>query len=200
MPAILQSETPARVIARKNFIFLDGSITKISAESAIKAIEKIGKRQRRIYFVINTVGGNFYNAGDIRLILKRFGRRMTTIVFGKAYSGGLVILQGGSRRIATAKSRFMFHQANFAPPNGSEYNAEDLQRYAAWLTRLNGEQMRIFAQRAEKISRLFELFEKEAEFGTAAARRIGLIDEVVKEPRSAGELIAIIEAIDKNRK
>lgn len=192
----MSQKTSVKCWPLKRTIFLGGDIRGISATLLEEALARIPrKRSRRpFYLIIDSEGGDFYAMLKMRGLLKKYERSLITVVYGKAYSGALTLLQSGARRLMTKRSVLRFHQANHNFMKATTLNATSMSSLVRQLEAIDAMQKLIYMERADPTTTpLFKkfqmLFEKEAYLRYPQAKNIHLVDAVIPEPKSLEALI-----------
>jgi len=116
-----------------------GGITSKAVKSALDS----QKNAKKIRVLINSPGGDVAEGMAIYNLLRSHGAEVTTEVIGIAASAASWIVQAGSKRIVHQPGMMMIHGA-WAVTRGT---AEDHQKSAVLLEKMNGEQIDLFSSR-----------------------------------------------------
>lgn len=174
---------------KKRFIFLNGDIRFITftiIENAIKRLRSHDSK-KPINFFITTEGGDFYASFQICQLLRRTPIIINTIAVDFANSGGFLILQAGNKRFSTKETTIGFHRAKethgsieaLFKENNNDVNSEVLLSRVRELMMIDAQQLLIFGERGRPITKIKELFSKNAEISAKQALELNLIDGIL---------------------
>lgn len=199
----MSEKTSVRCWPLKRTIFLSGTIRAISATLLEEALARIPKKRSRrpFYLIIDSEGGDFYAMLKIRGLLKKYERSLITVVYGKAYSGALTLLQSGTRRLMTKRSILRLHQASHNFIKNETVNAANMSTLVRQLEAIDAMQKLIYMERADPTTtpvfkKFQKLFDREAYLHYPQAKNVRLVDDVVPEPKSLDALIEYLLAFE----
>ena len=169
----------------KREIWLTGEIVKKTPKLIKAAIVKIARNYRTapIYLFISSIGGRADLAKKIYNIISQSETPINTVAVDYAISAGFFILQAGKRRFAFPKAFMQFHQAENNPAElkkMSKFNADYLGFNAEHLKETDAVQKFIFTSRSRSTKKILELFSKDAHVSALKAKKLQLIDEIMK--------------------
>ena len=172
----------------KREIWLSGEIVKRTPKLIKTAIFKISKNYRAapINLFISSIGGNVIFAKQIYWIINHSETPIHTVAVDYAVSGGFFIMQAGKRRFAFPKAYMQFHQAENHPKDFKKMakcNADYLGTNVEYLKDTDAVQKFVFTSRSRSINEILELFSKDAAVSAVKAKKLHLIDEIMKPRR-----------------
>jgi ATP-dependent Clp protease protease subunit len=163
-------------------IFFFGEVNDMITEKVCAEILFLSQQDstKEITMYINSHGGSLYDAIAIVDIMARVPNPISTVVMGKAFSAGALILAAGTkgRRIAMQNSTIMLHQ----PSSGTKGTATDIQIAANEIVRMK----HLTNEMLTKFSSIDkELFLKEIEkdwfMSAQEGYKNGLVDIILEE-------------------
>ena len=163
-------------------IFFFGEVNDVITERVCSEILFLSQQDstKEITMYINSHGGSLYDAIAIVDIMARVPNPISTVVMGKAFSAGALILAAGTkgRRIAMQNSTIMLHQ----PSSGTKGTATDIQTAANEIVRMKDLTNEMLT-RFSSIDK--ELFLKEIEkdwfMSAHDAYKNGIVDIILEE-------------------
>ena len=169
----------------KRRIYLIGLITPITPFLIERAFDKlISVNVAPIKLLISSEGGDYYATLKIfYCISKVIDERkviVDTIVVDYANSGAALISQAGKKKFAYEKATIKFHSAVRPFFEKERYNARMHMEAALKLFRIDAVQLFIFSYDGRPVSKIFQLFDEEAEITAVEAKKLKLIDEIIK--------------------
>jgi len=186
----LEETLEANLLNTRTMIF-HGVVKESSCKEACRRLEFLGKVSRKpIHIILNSVGGGVYDGLLVFDTIKRLsesGIEVTCEARGLAASMGSIILQAGTKRIATPHTRFLMHEVSslqWGETTQLEERTEELRKLN---TMLNG----IYAERTGKTIKEIEELTKKTDYwmSVGEAKEFGLIDDIVTETMKEGILI-----------
>lgn len=181
----LETDLP-RVSYKDRIIWFRG---KISSRTAFVFNSILGKlnslNHGDIIFLICGEGGDFYACLKILHLINFSPSRFVVIAFEKVRSGCFFLTQAdGCRvRMAVSNTKFIFHQAVDIYLRQDLKKVELSQKYYEEsrnrLQQIDAVQLLLFSKRGRPVSKIFDLFNREARLETRLALKLNLIDRVV---------------------
>ena len=172
----------------KREIWLSGEIVKKTYRLLKTAIDKISRHYAGapIRFFISTIGGRSDFAQKIYWLINQSRVPIETVAVNEVISAGFFILQAGKRRLAFPKVTIRFHQAENNPADLKKldkFNADVLGTNVEYLKEVDAVQKFIFISRSRSVQKILELFSREAVVSARTAKKLHLIDEIIKAKR-----------------
>lgn len=171
---------------QERFIWLDldkgrfHSRLELGVESILKKMDS--KNNKPITFYISGLGGDFYAFLKLHHFIISMRSPVIFAPFKRVKSGCFYITQSGRSCVSLPGARFEFHHAV------DQYLTEDTKRvimsqldYAIRIDKLklvDAVQILLFTQRGRPISKIADLFAREARIGVTMARQLGLVDGI----------------------
>ncbi len=178
--------TVDEMLLENRVVFLVGEIDHVSATNVIMRLLYLQsvRKDQEINLYINSPGGSVDDTLAIYDTMRFLTCEVATFCVGKAMSGGAVVLAAGAKgkRFALPHAKVMIHQ-----PFGGIYGqtadiaiqAEEILKTKELLTDLLA---KLTGQPREKVA---EDQERDKYFDAQAAKKYGLVDEVLSEPPTA---------------
>ena len=167
----------------KREIWLLGWIKQSSFLTLHKILEKLDSISHElIRFFIKSEGGERTASLNIHHALHNTLSPVETIGFGNVASGGLLVLQGGDKRVATPKCKLKLHRACVKLKTGREYNAEGLNHVSRGLMQYDSDAIYILTSRGSDSKIIIDLFKKDAVLNAPKALRFKIIDSIWRKP------------------
>lgn len=140
--------------------------------AAIMALRSSKKEYDKITFILNTYGGDLYQALAIYDLIKIQPMRTVIHCNGPVMSAGTVILQAADERTISPRSYLMFHFGT---------QAADSSQCLAHFNELSEDIKNIYKKNANISSRAVNTwFEKDTYYNAKQALKIGLVDRIVE--------------------
>lgn len=191
-----QSETEA-VLAKCGILYLEDKITDITGSESFSYVKRelvrifnprngenggVGIPDSPIELYINTQGCPINDGmalhDQILYMRKHYGMNIYTIAQGYALSGGALVLQAGTKRLATKNSIIMIHGVQTDGIGGTikevETEIEALQKMNQSMTKIWAKKMNFKFKDLENKLKLGDMY-----FTAAEALKAGLVDEVL---------------------
>lgn len=124
------------VLGNKDFFLEEGDY--ICPSSFEKALGEV--KGDRVEVVINSQGGDVFAAIEIYNALKNSGKEVTTVISGRAFSGGHIIAMAGDERLIYNNSQGLAHRASTVAWG----NALDLLETIDWLEKIDENILNIY--------------------------------------------------------
>lgn len=164
----------------KRILILHGETGEKMCNMACKELVYLGSLSKEpIKIILNSVGGEVYHAMLIYntlTSLKKKGIKVTLEARGLAASMGVIILQGGSKRLATKYTRFLMHEITswaFGKASKVEEEAREAKKVNEMLYQIlserTGKSVRAIAKKCKK---------KDVWMNAEEALKFGLIDQI----------------------
>jgi ATP-dependent Clp endopeptidase proteolytic subunit ClpP len=181
------------VLVRNGILLLDGEIEESSAYMFVQDVMYCSLkgyfRDKRVLVVLNSPGGSVEHGlaiHDCIAALVKSGTPVDVLGIGLVASMGTVIIQAGSRRLATQYTQFLVHQVSRTIGFFKSEEVNQLSDSSAELRRINGIVLNIIASRSGiTLDELKQLSNKtDYWMDPVAARALGtngLIDEISDE-------------------
>lgn len=163
-------------------IFFSEDVTKKSANelsSLLLHYDHINNEEITIY--INTSGGDLYAITNIYDVMQIIKSPIRTVVIGRAYSAGSILLATGSkgRRCAFKNSLVMIHGIQFKFPLLGE-NIKRSEDYINFIDDKNNELLKILAKHSGKtFEKIVEDCMRDVYLTSQEALEYGLIDVIL---------------------
>lgn len=166
-------------LLKDRIVFLDGSITTISADLVIAQMLYLVSQdnEKEINLYINSPGGEVTAGLAIYDTIQYITPDVQTICIGQATSMAAVLLASGTpgKRFALPSSRIMIHQ----PWGGVKGQVRDINIQAREIIRLKEMIIGYFAQHTKKTKkRVAQDLERDYFMSSAEAQKYGVIDRV----------------------
>jgi len=170
------------MLLKNRMVFITGEIDFIHVDTTVLDLTYLSfKSKDSIKVVINSVGGSVYAGlyvyNTIRDIVNQ-GIEVEVEARGEAASMGAIIVQAGSKRTASAVTRFLIHECSsitWGKTTEAEEKIEELRK-------VNNELRDILVRRTghtkKEIDKLWA--KKEVWFSAKEALEFGLIDEILE--------------------
>jgi ATP-dependent Clp protease protease subunit len=181
-PKTLDEFIDLELLKNRTIVF-HGEVSRVTCEEAAKKLEYLGMISKKpIKVILNSVGGYVYDGllvfDTIRKLVQS-GIDVTCEARGLAASMGAIILQAGSRRIATPNTRFLIHEVS----SWTWGKASDIEEQTEELKKVNDMLKNILSERTgkspEEIERIWH--KRDVWMSAEEAKAFGLIDEIVDE-------------------
>jgi ATP-dependent Clp protease protease subunit len=173
-------------MSRNRSIFFSENVSKKSAAelSALLLYYDHINHEEPIYLYIHSDGGEVDGLNNIYDVMQMIEAPIKTILLGKCYSAGAVILAAGDERYALPSSQIMIHGLQFAfPLMGSD--THDNKAYFDFLRDNNDKLMKILAKHTgQSLARVKQDCQRELWMGPEEAVEYGIIDAVIEPPNA----------------
>lgn len=184
--APLSASRHIRYDVKNRIIWLRGSIRMSASpkqiDRALRIIDKNNDSSQLIFLFITSQGGDFYAFFQIWQMLEPYAKRLVTIAHQAVFSSGLLLVQRGFRRFATPKTKFLVHGAANIIPECAPTSAE-LFEMGLECANINAAQLAILTQKSQSpktIQAIGEMLAGERFFGNKKAKKLNLIDWILK--------------------
>ena len=169
----------------KRRVYLNGGIVSMTPLLIERALDKLIFRSTApIQLLISSDGGDYYATMKIFYYISKVIDKkkviVDTVVVDHAASGAALLSQAGKTKFAYKKATIKFHSAVHSFFGKERYNARMHMEAATKLFRIDAVQLFIFSYDGRPISKIFQLFEEEAEITAVEAKKLKLIDEIIK--------------------
>lgn len=154
---------------KNHTIHLTGEVDHNMYNTVLKGISLMPEVEE-LTFVLNTLGGSFYDALGIYDLIRFCGVKTKIVVAGPCMSSGAVILQAATERVAMPNSQIMIHYGEDSndSPSTAKHNNDMLKLMKD-----------IFAERTKVTKRtLNNWVAKDTYFSAEEALKAGLIDRI----------------------
>jgi len=168
---------------KKREIWINGVIDEFLVEKLYIHLIKLQEESQQlpIMVIVNSLGGNFYEAvvgTDIMGTIKPFVR---TVAMANAVSGGFILFMGGQERVCYDYTNLMMHSAGF----GIMDKVPDIEARVKYIKSVQEKMARFFSyQTGGKTTPGYwvKLFEsgKDKWFPVEEAVRLGIVHKVIK--------------------
>ncbi len=168
-------------ILEDRVIIVHGMVNEDAAYKAVKQLLYLSSlKTSPIKIILNSAGGDVYNGlfiyETVRDLVSK-GIEITIEARGLAASMGILLLQSGSKRVATKHTRVMIHEmSDVCTGKTSQIEDETVET-----KKVNDMLRNMLAERAKKTSEEIEAICKRRDIWMSAqeALEFGLIDEIV---------------------
>src|SRR3989344_734783 len=172
---------------KKRRVYLNGpiiSVTPLLIERAFNKLISISAAPAQL--LISSAGGDYYATMKIFYFISKVIDEkkviVDTVVVDHAVSGAALLSQAGKKKFAYKGATLKFHSAIHPLFEKERYNARMHMEAAFKLFRIDAVQLFIFSYDGRPISKIFQLFDEEAEITAEEAKKYKLIDEIIKTP------------------
>jgi len=163
-------------------IMFHGRVNESICQEASKKLEYLGRISKKpIKVILNSVGGEVYHGMLVFDTIKELVNKGIEVICearGLAASMGCILLQAGTKRLATEHTRFLIHEvSSFAWGKASEVEeqSEELKKVNEMLKKILAERTGKTPEEIEKI-----WHKKDVWMSAEEALEFGLIDAIVK--------------------
>ena len=162
-------------------IIFHGEVYEAICKQAARRLEFLGKESKKpIHVILNSVGGGVYDGLLVFDTIKSLTNKGVSVICearGLAASMGSIILQAGTKRLATPHTRFLIHEVSsmtWGETTKLEERTEELRK-------LNNMLNQIYAERTGKTVEEINKLTKKTDYWMSAKEALdfGLIDEIV---------------------
>jgi len=176
-------------LIENRIVLFHGAVYESIAKAAAKRLEYLASISNEpIKVILNSVGGSVYDGLLVFDTIKSLtdkGIEVTTEARGLAASMGSIILQAGTKRLATPHTRFLIHEVSswqWGETTKLEERTEEMRKLNDML---NG----IYAERTGKSLEEINKLTKKTDYWMSAeeAKEFGLIDDISEEPATIME-------------
>lgn len=122
-------------------------VNSLMVEFAIKSLELMKSRRKRVLIIMNNIGGDELHGLAIYDAIRDFPVPVDIEVYGHAMSMGAVILQAGRKRLLHPNSTLMIHEGYSSGENRPYPSAVNWAKHEAYVNKRIHE---IFAERSGK--------------------------------------------------
>lgn len=126
------------ILGQKNEFYDEGDY--IAPSSFKEALDQV--KSDNLEVVINSQGGDVFASIEIYNMLKESGKKIKTIISGRAFSGGHIIAMAGEERLIYDNSQGLAHRASTVAWG----NALDLLETVDWLEKIDENIMNIYGK------------------------------------------------------
>ncbi|WP_192178813.1 ATP-dependent Clp protease proteolytic subunit [Mesorhizobium amorphae] len=142
---------------------------------------------RKLTLHIDCNGGEAMAVFDAYVILRRHpAEEKTTVVIGRAESGGLVVAMAGDRRIVHRHSRILLHPSTAANPCDGTLTAARLEELAAMCRDVDRDIIRLIVARTGADPEVIAAeASNEIHSSLDWCRRVGLVHEIIEMEEAA---------------
>jgi ATP-dependent Clp protease protease subunit len=141
---------------------------KVSA--SLMAMSHLEKSPEVITFVLNTYGGDLYNAFAIYDLIKMQEIKTRVLCNGPVMSAGTVILQAADERVITPYSYLMYHFG---------LQVAETQQCVAHFSELTTDLKKLYSKTSKASKKeINNWFEKETYYNAKQALALGLVDRI----------------------
>ena len=182
-----RKKLPKHVVCdvEKRRIHLNGPIISITPLLIKRAFDKlISISAVPTQLLISSEGGDYYATLKIFYYISKVIDEkkviVDTVVVDYAASGAALLSQAGKKKFAYEGATIKFHSAIRPFFEKERYNARMHMEAALKLFRIDAVQLLIFSYDGRPISKIFQLFDEEAEITAEEAKKYKLIDEIIK--------------------
>jgi len=168
-------------LLKERTVVLAGDVELAQMKATTKLLLYLGAQNKDpIRVILNSPGGEVYVGLLLFVTLKELVRRKIEVIVevrGLAASTGAIILQAGSKRVASRYSRFLIHEVSSI----SWGKASEQEEQVKELLKVNDMLAGILAERTGKSMEEIEKIWKKTDYWMSAqeALKFGLVDEVV---------------------
>lgn len=170
---------------RERIIFLGKAIDEETGNQLVATmlyLDSENKKDLNLY--INCSGGDVVPCLALHDTMRHVGSDVVTVGFGgcMGMSGFLLAVGKKGKRYVLPNTRIMLHH----PSGSARGQASDIQNEARELLRIRGYVNKMLAQATGKsLERVQHDFNRNYYFNTQEAKEYGIIDNIIKPPRSA---------------
>ena len=170
-------------------VYLFGRLENEVALPVIKKLYRFNQRDshKPIDMIINSAGGNGYNADAVIATMCEISAPVNTICTGHALSGALEILASGTgKRFAYEYATLMFHQTLWE----ADGDITNLEIQARQGQRFRDAQIELLSRcTGQDEKQIRKDIERDHYLSAREALEYGLVDEVVYHRRNGGEVV-----------
>ena len=159
-----------------NTLYLTGEVCEAMTMAVEKAITRMHLAKNKEYpptIVLNTIGGDFYQALGIYDSIKYSELDIKIVCNSCVMSAGMIILQAGTERVSHEHTQFMIHYGEDS--NVSSDSAKHNAKMFELMKDIIGERVKV------KRRTLNAWFKSDTFFSAREAKSKGLIDRLVGE-------------------
>ena len=184
-PGKLEDYLDWQLIKDRTIIF-HGQVSEDVCKEASKKLEYLkGSSKEPIKIILNSVGGDVYDGLLVFDTIKKITDEDIPVICearGLAASMGCIILQAGTKRLATDHTRFLIHEVS----SFAWGKASDVEEQSEELKKVNNMLKEILSERTGKTPEEIEKVwhKKDVWMSAEEAKKFGLIDDIIKEARS----------------
>lgn len=150
-------------------IYLIGEVNDEMYKTAVYGLTAL-QQAEDITIVLNTYGGEFYQSLAIYDLFKFSEKKIKVVCNGPVMSAGIIILQGGTERVAFPNSQLMVHYGE-----DSNESVDDIKHNTSMLKLMKN----IIAERSNVgLRKINSWFKNDTYFSVDEAIKYGLIDRV----------------------
>jgi len=168
---------------KKREIWINGPIDESLVERLYVHLIKLQEesQQLTIAVIINSLGGNFYEAIVGTDVMGTITPQVRTVAMANAVSGGFILFMGGKERICYDYTNLMMHSVGF----GISDKVPDIEARVKYIKSVQEKMARFFSyQTGGKTTPGYwmELFEsgKDKWFPVEEAVRLGIVHKIIK--------------------
>jgi len=168
---------------KKREIWINGPIDEFLVEKLYVHLIKLQEESQQldVAVVINSLGGNFYEAIVGTDVMGTITPHVRTVAMANAVSGGFILFMGGKERICYDYTNLMMHSVGF----GMADKVPDIEARVKYIKSVQEKMARFFSyQTGGKTTPGYwmELFEsgKDKWFPVEEAVRLGIVHKIIK--------------------
>lgn len=145
----------------------------------LMAFQNSGVHHDKLTFILNTYGGDLYQAMAIYDLIRMQPMKTVVQCNGPVMSAGTIILQAGDIRLMTKRSYLMFHFGN---------QSADTNQCLAHFNEISKDMREIYKTRSKVSPRIINSwFSMDTYYNATEALKHGLVDRVVEYEEEANE-------------
>ncbi|MFA5395008.1 MAG: ATP-dependent Clp protease proteolytic subunit [Methanogenium sp.] len=179
---ILEENLKLRIEDKKKGIFFinsifDDTLLEFLFFDIKKAIEDITIKE--IFIYINSNGGDTTTLFPLYDLIKKSDKTINTIVLGKAYSAGAIILLSGTNRFAYKNSEILLHEVSTEIPNSK---STQIFEFSKNIVKINKTLKKIVKENTKMTSKEIETYfnsNKDIFIDSSKALKYGIIDKII---------------------
>jgi ATP-dependent protease ClpP protease subunit len=173
-------------------------IAPLLVRNAFDRLKKERGARSHIYFILDTReiwegrkmgGGDFHAALGVKRLIEQYPGPVTTVIYHEAFSAGSYLSQFGDRRFITKKSTIRFDQAAYHWPKEKRFTARSVWEPKYDLLLVDAMQLLFLTARKQPITEIIQLFKAEASVDAKTAKKLGLVDKIIPEPKDLKHLV-----------
>lgn len=168
-----------------DFDFNEAGVDYKSVKRAVKGLFVLNSiNDKPIRFILNSPGGYWYHGMALYDAIKYSRSPVTVIAIGQCMSMGTIILQAAVKRVLAPNCTLMIHDGY----DGFYGKSKDFEAWAEHAKIIRDKMYKIYYEKMVKKNKRIKLKDIEAMcnndkiFGSREAVKMGLADEVIKEP------------------
>jgi ATP-dependent Clp protease protease subunit len=172
--SVIENSLEYLVDLKRGIIPLMGEVDEemyAQVERCLMALSNVEQPPQEITFLLNTYGGDLYQAFAIYDLIKMQPVKTKVICNGPVMSAGTVIMQAADERIITPRSYLMYHFGR---------QVAETQQCVAHFQEITNDVKQLY-KKASKVSPkvINTWFEKETYYNAQQALKYGLVDRIL---------------------